>query len=335
MTIYSQHTSRGKVQILATYRRDADVISSTVTSVDEAAVAEPIIDALNRVSACATVPVSVSDERTGSSARYPYAHLEAIVDRDQRASLRTGSHSLWYEYAKFSLHQALTDLDTAVAAAPPPVRTAIEAELATEAGGLLAALREYEEGYREGAAEPERPWDDDDPFVLYEGGMRELSTATREGLDQAEEGLSAEQLDQAVTDLRLLSDAYRGSTSDYLYLAVDEFLLTDDPAPEGTGRYFLDIQAPVPNRRYGLPSWTISISQWDIGAEAPETEDETATGETVLDCELSGRTAEDELATLLTLSEKGGQAQLSAWAETPSGEALSGTSFVVTKRYDD
>lgn len=335
MTIYSQHASRGKVQILATYRRDADVISSTVTSVDEPAVAEPIIDALNRVSACATVPVSVSDERTGGYARYPYAHLEAITDRGQRASLRTGSHSLWYEYAKLLLHRALTDLDTAVAAAPPPVRTAIEAELVTEAGGLLAALREYEEGHRDGAAEPERPWDDE-PFVLYEGGMRELSTATREGLDQAEEGLSAEQLDQAVADLRLLSDAYRDSAGDYTDLAVDEFVITDDPGPDDSGRYFLDVQAPAPNRTYGPPAWTISISQWDADAGPAEDDDDgAAAGETVLDCELSSRPAEGELATLLTLSGKGGQAQLSAWAQTPAGEALSGTAFVVTQRYDD
>src|SRR5689334_11957682 len=59
VTIYSQHPNRGKVQILATFRGPAGVVSSTITSVEDAALARPIVDALNRISACATVPVSV------------------------------------------------------------------------------------------------------------------------------------------------------------------------------------------------------------------------------------------------------------------------------------
>ncbi|MGH7510946.1 MAG: hypothetical protein ACREMZ_15980 [Gemmatimonadales bacterium] len=47
MTIYSQHPQRGKVQILASYRGPSGVVSSTVTSVDSATTAAPIVDALN------------------------------------------------------------------------------------------------------------------------------------------------------------------------------------------------------------------------------------------------------------------------------------------------
>ncbi|MEV6608767.1 hypothetical protein [Kutzneria sp. NPDC051319] len=38
-------------------RGPAGVVSATVTSVDELKLAVPIVDALNRISACATVPV--------------------------------------------------------------------------------------------------------------------------------------------------------------------------------------------------------------------------------------------------------------------------------------
>ena len=71
MTIYSQHPSRGKVQVLATYRGLGGIVSSTVTSVEDATLAAPIVDALNRISTCATVPVSVWDDRGGRFAHYP------------------------------------------------------------------------------------------------------------------------------------------------------------------------------------------------------------------------------------------------------------------------
>ena len=111
VTIYSQHPSRGKVQILATYRSPSGVASATVTSVARPDLAAPIVDALNRVSACATVPVSVSDHRGDRVRPYPSGHLAALVDHRARVDLPHSTHSLWYGHAKLLLHQALTDLD--------------------------------------------------------------------------------------------------------------------------------------------------------------------------------------------------------------------------------
>jgi hypothetical protein len=107
MTIYSQHPNRGKVQILATYRGLAGVTSTTVTSVDHAAVAGPIVGALNRVSAYATMPVSVYDGRDGRFAHYPADHLDALTEPSIRDYLLRGSHSLWYVQAMKYLHRAL------------------------------------------------------------------------------------------------------------------------------------------------------------------------------------------------------------------------------------
>lgn len=334
MTIYSRHANRGKVQILATYNGNAGVISSTVTSVADAATASLIVDALNRISSCATVPVSVRDERTSAYARYPDTHLEAITDRDRRAELLTGAHSLWYEYAKLLLHRALSDLDVAVASAPAPVATAIEAELDAEILSLRAALCEFEEGSEEDDAGPERLWDPDTPFVPFAGGMDELGMGTRDELDQVEQGLSAEQLEEAVTDLRLLRNAYMSGSGTFVLFEEGNLSISDDPGSDGSDRYFLDIQAPLPSDLHGPRSWVIAINRWDIDLDDPETEGMTATGEAVLDCSLPTRPTESELIDLLNLSGRGQQGQLSEWAMTPVGASLRGTAFVVTRRYD-
>ncbi|MER6764209.1 MULTISPECIES: hypothetical protein [Amycolatopsis] len=148
MTIYSQHAQRGKIQILANYRGWGGMVASTVTSVDSSKVARPIVDALNRISACATVPVSVHDERNRRVNYYPARHLAALTDRAVRASLLEGTHSLWYEQVMWLLHGALIDLDEATAGVPAPVRMAVEAELETEERWLRAALAEFSEGSR-------------------------------------------------------------------------------------------------------------------------------------------------------------------------------------------
>src|SRR5882762_10364699 len=81
----------GKVQILATYRGTTGVVSSTVTSVGDIALAGPIVDALNRISACATVPVSVHDMRARRVTSYPADHFAALTDRSARPDLLSGA----------------------------------------------------------------------------------------------------------------------------------------------------------------------------------------------------------------------------------------------------
>lgn len=331
MTIYSQHANRGKTQILATFTGASGITSTTVTSVDDAEVAAPIVDALNRASACATVPVSVHDTRHGNlGGYYPREHLAALADRDRRGDLLTGAHSLWYEYVKAILHRALTDLDAALATVAPPVRTAVEAELAAEARDLHAGLQMFSTGSWPDNAEPERMWDFEAPFVLFDGGVDGLSSSVRENLDEFEEDLVPGEVSEAVTDLRILYEASLAAGGDYTMLDEAILVLSHEP---GHDLYYLKITAPLPGEP-GRAAWEVSLWQWDLDLSDSENEDKTATGENVLACALQVRPA---VADLIGLLERSGAhpGQLATWAKTPVGQFLDGTPFTVTKRYDD
>jgi hypothetical protein len=334
MTIYSQHANCGKIEILATYNGDAGIISSTVTSVDDATAAAAIVDALNRASASASVPVSVRDERSESYARYPSGHLAAITDPARRAGLLTGKgeHSLWYEYAMLMLHRALADLDTAIAELPGPARTAVTEELEAEARGLRVGLHEYEEG--PSGEETDRQWDFEDPFVLFDGGMAELNRGMRKRIDRLESDLPAHQLAQVAEDLRLLHSVYSTVEGGRASLEEEYLGITyehEDSAPDG---YFLTIRAPRPGHPHGEQSWSVTIDQWVADEYDPDGEITEAHGEMFLECVLAERPAEGALASLLTLAGSGPE-QISAWAKTPVGDALTGTAFIVTSRDDD
>jgi hypothetical protein len=334
MTIYSQHANRGKIQVLATYDGEAGVVSSTVTSVDDGTAATAIVDALNRISASASVPVSIRDERSESYARYPSGHLAAITDPSRRADLLTGKgeHGLWYEYAMLVLHRALADLDTVIAGLPAPVRTAVTAELDAEACGLRVGLHEYEEGPTE--EETDRLWDFEDPFVRFDGGMAELSRDMRVGLDRLEASLPDSRLPQAADDLRLLYNAYvaveEGTLSSFEEEHLSLFYENDGNPADG---YFLNVEAPRPGNPHGS-SWSITISQWIVTRYDSDGEATSAEGKTVLECIPAERPTAAELDSLLTLAESG-PGQVSAWAKTPVGDALAGTVFIVTSRDDD
>ena len=330
MTIYSQHPNRGKVQILATYRGQSGVVSSTVTSVEDAALAAPIVDALNRISACATVPISVWDRRSGRIASYPTEHLAALIDPDARADLLNGAHSLWYEQVKVLLHQALTDLDSATAAVPPPVRTAVMTELEAEARGLREALAEHSNGIDLPDDDNRRYWERSTPFVAFNGGFEGLGAEDRASMDRVERGVDGEQLRTAVEALRLLLDVYERYANDEARLIVDDFLITDDPFDDEGDMYFLNVTAPMPNGQYGRDDWSVDISLW-----VPHPDDDSrATGEAVLVCARSEPPSADEIIELLDRS-GGRPEQLAAWAKTAVGESLDGTSIVVTQRFDD
>ncbi|QUQ72522.1 hypothetical protein [Kutzneria sp. CA-103260] len=332
MTIYSHHASRGKVQILATYRGSTGVVSSTVTSVDDLALATPIVDALNRISAYATVPVSVYDKRGDRFDHYPTAHLAALTGRDARASLLEGAHSLWYEMAMVLLHQALTDLDAAVAAVPEPVRKAISAELEADARGLRDELAEYTEGVAPPELEKRRFWDFKSPFVDFGESTVGLDQEDRDRLNDLEQGVSKSRLDRAVADMRLLLAAHQQCANSEARLLVSDFEITDDPYDEEADRYFLDVLAPIPGGRWQRDGWKVEICRWV--PDDPEDEYGGATGEPVLDCVRAEPPTLSEIVELLNRSD--GQSDvLAAWAKTAVGEVLAGTAFVVTKRYED
>jgi hypothetical protein len=328
-TIYSQHANRGKTQILATYQGPGGVMSSTVTSLGDPALAAPIVDALNRISALATVPVSVHDLRDRGVDSYPGEHLAALTDRTSRANLLSGAHSLWYEYACLQLHEALTDLDDALVAVPEPIQIAINAELEAEARELREALAEYSEGDPAPETENRRHWDFGQPFVTYDGGMDMLSREVREQLDRLEEGIAPEEREKAVADLRVLVTAYSrcsGMQAGLEYAHLEIFA-----EPYGSDRYFISVHAPKPGDD-GADSWDIEIGHWE--PDDPTEEYGSATGSAVRRCVLPTAPAADEIADALNQVEQ--QPELLAkWAETGVGAALAGTKFVVTEECDD
>jgi hypothetical protein len=335
VTIYSQHANRGKTQILATFTGASGITSTTVTSVDDAALAAPIVDALNRVSACATVPVSIHYSRGGHVRQYPWEHLAVLADRGRREELLTGAYSLWYEYAKAMLYQALNDLDAALAAVAPPVRTAIEAELGAEARDLYAGLHMYSVGSGADEPEPERKWEFGAPFVLFDGGIAGLSSDTRQALNKLEEGLSPDEVSETVGDLRVLYEASLAPARGDTLLDESILLLSHEPRDDQyyLDQYYLEVTAPVPGDQW-RDAWEVSVWQWDTDLNDPATAGETIAGESVLDCTLPSRPAATDLVNLLTRSEASPD-QLATWAKTPVGQFLDGTPFTVTKRYDD
>ncbi|WP_327679245.1 hypothetical protein [Kitasatospora sp. NBC_00458] len=329
MTIYSQHANRGKSQILATYQGPDGVASSTVTSLSSPALAAPIVDALNRISALATVPLSVFDRRNRGVNRYPRTHLAALTNRDLRADLLNGSHSLWYEYTCLQLHQALVDLDAALAAVPPPVLTAIEAELGTEERGLRDALAEYSEGIPVPETESRRDWEFGYPFVAYDGGMQMLSREVRKQLDRLEEGISPEQRMQAVADLRVLVTAYSQCSSEQA--ALDYTPVGIFTEPYDSDGYYMSILAPEPGNK-DADSWEIEIGRWRPD-DPDDPECSSATGIVAIRCELPTSPEASQLVGLLDKVEQQ-SVLLAKWAESLVGATLDGTEFVVTQGRD-
>ncbi|GAA0256117.1 hypothetical protein GCM10010492_66240 [Saccharothrix mutabilis subsp. mutabilis] len=257
MTIYSQHPHRGKVQVLATYRGPVGVVSTTVTSVDSPALASPIVDALNRISACATVPVSVHDLRGGRFRYYPAEHLGALTDRNARSGLLVGAHSLWYEYVKALLHDGLIRLDRAVESVPAPVRKAIEAELLVEERDLRAALAGYNGDVKGGGGDC-REWRFESPFVSS-GDIAELADEGRADLDRVERGVTHERVGDGVVDLRLLLEACRLSANPGAKLDAGYFAITDDPGGATPDGFYLSVEAPMPNGDFDRNCWRVEV----------------------------------------------------------------------------
>ncbi|MFJ3905210.1 hypothetical protein [Streptomyces sp. NPDC090025] len=330
MTIYCQHANRGKTQILAVHRSGDDVVSSTVTSLESPDLAAPVVDALNRISALATVPVSIFDQREGQVASYPVNHLAALTDRAARVDLLTGVHSLWYESVCLELHQALTTLDDALAAVPQPVRLAVEKELETEERELRDALGDYTEAVPvpEGNS---RSWDHEQPFVPYGGGSLLLTNRSRRRLDRQEEGLTDEQRAAAVANLRLLVTAFERSSAveaDSGIFSVEYPEIFAEPFDED--HLFLTVRTPDPGEADGS-AWDVEICRWEPDNPDEEGEDEysSATGASVLHCMLPTAPSPDDVADLLSrLATEPGI--LVGWAETQVGELLAGTKFAVT-----
>jgi hypothetical protein len=328
MTIYSLHPSRGKVQILATYRGVKGLTSSTVTSVADTGIALPIVDALNRVSTYATFPISVYDRRGGGFEHYPTEHLAALTDRDRRGQLLKGSYSLWYELVMVFLHKALADLDIAAAAAPPPVQTAIDAELAADANALSVELAEYSEGIEPPDEESRRLWEHEAPLVDPQDDLGILSERTRESLNDAEKDANTSDILRASGDLQILLQAYFEDVHGHVrFEAGDLSIFAEHDFEE---KYYLTIDTPPVGsaRRRG---WRIEIARWEpTGPLDDDGEASSFGGDPLLACVQAVPPTPSEIVNLLRLVAEQPD-QLEAWSTTQVGERLVGTTFVVTE----
>jgi hypothetical protein len=328
MTIYSQHAHRGKSQVLATYQGPDGVVSATVTSLESAELAGPVVEALNRISAAATVPVSVPDERGDVSRMYPRDHLAVLTNPGARPGLLTGGHSLWYAMATWTLHEALTDLDRALEVVPAPVVTAVRAELETEARWLRLALAEYNDGEEIRSEPDQRVWEFNEPFVAYVDSG--LATGDREMLDRGEVSATSDELEEAADDLRLLLDAHARSVADDVELDLFGLGVIFDPItmpPAGEERFLLSVDAPVPDSAWPH-GWGISLHRWVDDEFNEEGDPVGSESEEVLYCALEERPL---LVDVVQLLDQAGD-RMPDWAHTPHGETLAGTEFVVTRR---
>jgi hypothetical protein len=334
VTIYSQHANRGKVQILATYRGPGGVVSSTVTSLGSSDEAAPLVDALNRVSALATLPMSVFDMRGHRVRSYPSRHIDALTDVQVRDDLLTGTHGLWYEYVCFELHCAFGDLEEALAPAPDPVRIAVRAEVAKEAQLLRVAAADADGTEAAPTEDIERLWEHGKPFVLYDGGMDALSTEVRENLNDFEGDATDEERATAVADLRVLATASSLCTGvDHLHLEASYLDLVYDPF--GQDKLFLTIGAPQPGED-GPRAWSIDIQQW-VPDDLDDDEDEfgSATGQSVLRCELPARPSAESLADVVCRLDREPQLFARIVKAAQVGSPLESTQFVVTAIGED
>ncbi|MEV7286860.1 hypothetical protein AB0O01_20205 [Streptomyces sp. NPDC093252] len=289
-----------------------------------------------------TTPVPTATQRALPSVDAAAAELDRLgiesaayppgTDPASRAELLSGAHSLWYEYARPELHQALADLDEALTAVPEPIRIAIGSELETEARQLAEASAEYAEGTSVPEVEGRRSWEFGQPFVTYDGGVDMLSHEARERLDRLEEGITPAERATAVANLRVLVTAC--SRFPDMLGGLEEANLEIFAEPYGSDGYFLTVQAPNPGDD-GTDLWNVEVGRW-----VPDDPDEdyeecggSATGNAVVGCVLPASPGADEIADLLNRIE--GQPDLLAqWATAPVGGVLAGTGFVVTERYD-
>jgi hypothetical protein len=308
------------VQILATFNTLAGLTSTTVTSVNDTATATPIVEALNQIASCATVALSAFDRQFH---RYPSDHLDALADPSARPALVQGAHSLWYEHVKILLRQALQDLDKATADLPTPIRTAITAELNTEAQHLRAGQAEDETD-----DDQQRLWDSRFPVTLFGGGMEPLTDSYRERLNEADKEYTASQMRRAVDSLRVLAEAHRQVDSDSCQLETEYLSITEDPFNEE--RYFVEVSAPDPAEN--PETWTVSLQQWIPDNDDFDENGGTATGEQILDCNLAQPPTAGEIAAFLKQCAE--QPDLfTTWAKTSIGEPLTGTPFIVSERH--
>lgn len=331
MTIYSQHANRGKVQILATYQAPDGAVSSTVTSLGSADEAAPLVEALNRVSALATVPLSVFDMRGRRVRSYPVRHVGALTDPAARGELLSGAHGLWYEYVCLELHRALADLDAVLELVPEPVRVAVKAELEEEARLLRVAAADGEGTESAPEVGVERLWDFGSPFVLYDGGVRALSNEVRENMDDFEAAATDVGRAVAVADMRLLATAHVQCSDVGTHPEPGYLELGYEPFDES--HHFLTVSAPQPGMD-NPETWTIEFGRWE--PNDPDGDEEGgATERGLLRCSLPTRPSVKSIVDLIHRLDREPRLFAEIAESAAIGSPIAGTEFVVTAVGDE
>ncbi|MBE1875693.1 hypothetical protein [Myceligenerans pegani] len=340
------------MQVLATFRGPDGVVSETVTSVESEQLAGPLVESLNRVSAAAALPVCLHDQRGDRFDRYPHSHLAALTDSAARPGLLRGAHSLWYVLATWELHEALTDLDDALKPVPAPVRTAIQADLESEAKWLRTkAVEEISEDVDEAADSDvldgkRRRWEpttsyalDDqlrilDPIPSFVSDSGQLGVHLREALDKLEAVGTDREIERAASDLRLLLDAWARAKEADVEITMGALEIMFDPSsyfdqPDGEGeRLYVNVHAPQPGGKWGRHEWGVAVDQWVTEGADEDGYPSDSHGEEVLHCALPTSPTLTDLLALLDQARD----RIQDWADTPVGQALEGTAFVVTRR---
>ncbi|GEC05027.1 hypothetical protein SSP24_26820 [Streptomyces spinoverrucosus] len=213
---------------------------------------------------------------------------------------------------------------------PDTVSRAIRSELALEKAELCAALDDFSGTSSGPETENARHWEFGHPFVKYDDGMDTLSDETREQLDRREAGLTTEEREKAVADLRVLVTAHSRCTG--MWASLDDPSREIFAEPYDSDGFYMTVQAPEPGDDDG--SWEIEIGRWEPDDPDEEYgEHSSATGNNMVRCALPAAPEADQIAHLLNSVEEK-PLLLALWAETPVGAALVGTMVVVTKRYD-
>ncbi|MFE6645060.1 hypothetical protein ACFVJS_00760 [Nocardioides sp. NPDC057772] len=259
---------------------------------------------------------------------YPRDHLDAMSNPKERSFLLEGAHSLWYVLATWRLHDALADLDKALAAVPPPVRTAVEAELATEANWLQVALAEAE-GEETSDTEGRRLWEHGDPFIYAED--LGLSERDREHLEEHDDYDTDADRQLAADDLRMMLDAYTRCSPDALTsfsLEGLDFFIDPFDSESGDHDFYLEVGPRMSENLFGAPGWGISIGRWEVDEVDDDGEAIGATGSTFLDATFAERPGTADLTALLEVS----HSQIATWATADIGDTLDGTKLVVAQR---
>lgn len=156
----------------------------------------------------------------------------------------------------------------------------------------------------------------------HDDGLRTLDHETREQLDQQEAGITAEEREKAVANLRVLVTAHARCTG--IWASLDDPCRDVFAEPYDSDGFFVTVQAPEPGDGDADGSWEIEVGRWE--PDDPEEEygaHSSATGSTAIRCALPAAPTLDEITGLLNFVGEPPKV-LAEWADTRVGAVHGG-----------